>query len=257
MKILVKPFQLIYALYAMLTFLLIMILVSPFVFIASMFGRIKGGNMVMKLVTAWADLWLFLIGMWHERVVEQEPRKHQSYIYVANHNSYMDIPQILKAVRRPLRVLGKAEMTKVPLFGMIYGAAVVPVWRGSAEHRAKSVMILKSVLVKEISIFIMPEGTFNMGADPLIKFYDGAFKLAIETQTPIKPLLFLDAVERMHWRSIFAFTPGRLRTVYLEEISPAGYDLSQVEDLKQKVYDLMEKKLIEYKASWIAHAHKI
>lgn len=96
-----------------------------------------------------------------------------------------------------------------------------------------------------------------MGTEPLIKFYDGAFKLAIETQTPIKPLLFLDAVDRMHWRSIFAFTPGRLRTVYLEEVSPEGYTTNQVEELKQKVYELMEKKLIEYKAPWIAAAHNL
>jgi len=124
----------------------------------------------------------------------------------------------------------------------------VPVARGSAENRARSVKTLKAVLSKEISIYIAPEGTFNMTDKPLIPFYDGAFRLAVETQTPIKPMLYLDAVRRLHWSSIFAFTPGKLRTVYLEEISPAGYTADQ---LKQKVYDVMEKKLVEYKAGWI------
>jgi 1-acyl-sn-glycerol-3-phosphate acyltransferase len=192
--------------------------------------------------------------MHHVRIVEQEMREHQPYIFVGNHNSYMDIPQMLKAVRRPLRILGKAEMGKVPVFGIIYNAAVVPVVRGSAEARAKSVMVLKSVLKKEISIFIAPEGTFNTTNKPLIDFYDGAFRLAIETQTPIKPLLFLDAVDRMHWRSLFAFTPGKLRTVYLEEISPQGYTVENLDELKKKVYNLMEQKLVAYKASWIREA---
>jgi 1-acyl-sn-glycerol-3-phosphate acyltransferase len=252
MHILAKSFQFIYAIYAMILFVLIMFLVTPFVIIGSFFGKIGGGNFVMGIAHFWADLWLLLIGIYHKRIVEQEMKEGQSYIFVSNHNSYMDIPQMLKAIRRPLRILGKAEMGKVPVFGIIYNAAVVPVLRGSAEARAKSVLILKSVLNKNISIYIAPEGTFNMTDKPLINFYDGAFRLAIETQTPIKPMLFLDAVNRMHWKSVFAMTPGKLRTVYLEEISPEGYTPYDVDKFKQKVYELMEKKLVEYKASWVA-----
>ena len=251
MKFVLKPFQLIYAIYAMLLFVMILLIVTPFVIIASFFGKINGGNAVMKIAHGWADVWLFLIGIYHVRVVEQEIRKDQSYVFVSNHNSYMDIPQMLKAIRQPLRILGKAEMGKVPVFGIIYNAAVVPVLRGSAEARAKSVMILKSVLNKNISIYIAPEGTFNMTDQPLINFYDGAFRLAIETQTPIKPILFLDAVDRMHWKSIFAMSPGKLRTVYLEEVSTEGYTPYDVDKLKQQVYELMEKKLVEYKVSWV------
>jgi 1-acyl-sn-glycerol-3-phosphate acyltransferase len=235
----------------MLLFVAILFIVTPFVIITSFFGKISGGNAVMKIAHGWADVWLFLIGIYHVRITEQEMRKNQAYVFVSNHNSYMDIPQMLKAIRQPLRILGKAEMGKVPIFGIIYNACVVPVLRGSAEARAKSVMVLKSVLNKNISIYIAPEGTFNMTEKPLISFYDGAFRLAIETQTPIKPMLFLDAVDRMHWRSIFAMTPGKLRTVYLEEISPEGYTPYDVDKLKQRVYELMEQKLIEYKAGWV------
>lgn len=248
---LLKPFQYIYTIYAMILFLIMMLIVIPFVLIVSFFGKIKGGNAVMRIVHWWADAWLFMIGIFHVRIVEQEMRAHQPYIFVSNHNSYMDIPQMLKAIRTPLRILGKAEMGKVPLFGIIYNAAVVPVLRGSAENRARSVKTMKAVLSKEISIYIAPEGTFNMTAKPLIDFYDGAFRLAIETQTPIKPMLFLDSVDRLHWRSIFALTPGKLRTVYLEEISPEGYTPFDVPKLKQQVYDLMEAKLVAYKASWV------
>ncbi len=251
MKYLRKFFQYCYAIYAMILFVIILFLVIPSVIILSVFGKIRGGNMIMGIAHRWADIWLFLIGVYHVRIVEQEIRPHQPYIFISNHNSYMDIPQMLKAIRIPLRILGKAEMGKVPVFGIIYNAVVVPVLRGSAEARAKSVIILKSVLSKEISIYIAPEGTFNTTNKPLIDFYDGAFRLAIETQTPIKPLLFLDAADRLHWRSIFALTPGKLRTVYLEEVSPQGYTLSMLEELKREVYNVMEQKLIAYRASWI------
>ncbi|MEQ1797629.1 MAG: 1-acyl-sn-glycerol-3-phosphate acyltransferase, partial [Lacibacter sp.] len=112
---LLKPFQYIYAIYAMLLFVAIMFIVLPFVVAGSFFGKIKGGNIVMSIARGWGDVWLFLLGIYHVRIVEQEIREHQPYIFVSNHNSYMDIPQMLKSVRRPLRILGKAETGKVPI----------------------------------------------------------------------------------------------------------------------------------------------
>jgi hypothetical protein len=39
--------------------------------------------------------------------------------------------------------------------------------------------------------------------------------------------------------------------VYLDEISVEGLTLNDTQALKQKVYKLMEEKLIRYNASWI------
>jgi 1-acyl-sn-glycerol-3-phosphate acyltransferase len=89
-----------------------------------------------------------------------------------------------------------------------------------------------------------------MTTEPLKEFYDGAFRIAIETQTPIKPVLFLDAYSRMPYKSILLMTPGRSRILYLEEISVAGYTLADIGKLKNEVYAVMEKKLIEYDAAW-------
>ena len=123
--------------------------------------------------------------------------------------------------------------------------------RENAEKRAESVTQLKSVIKKGISIVIAPEGTFNMMHKPLKEFYDGAFKIAIETQTPIKPILFLDAYDRMHYESVFSIKPGKSRAVFLQEIPVAGLTLDDVDFLRDQVYKIMEAKLIEYKASWI------
>ena len=86
-------------------------------------------------------------------------------------------------------------MVKYPVFGIIYRMAAIVVDRSSPERRAQSVRALKAAIYKHISIFIFPEGTFNETREPLKDFYDGAFRIAIETQTPIKPILFLDTYE--------------------------------------------------------------
>jgi 1-acyl-sn-glycerol-3-phosphate acyltransferase len=251
MGYLLKPFQWVYCIYAFLLFIGIMLLLFPFMLIASLFGRITGGNMIYRLCMLWGDIWFVLVFIFHKNYYEQPPDKQKQYIFVANHTSNLDAPIIVKAIRRPIRALGKTEIGSVPVFGFIYKYAVVRVDRGDAVDRAKSVRNMKSVLKKGISIIVFPEGTFNMTGNPLKDFYDVAFRVAIETQMPVKPILFLDAYDRMHYHKAFSMNPGRNRVVYLEEVPVEGLTQKDVAALKQKVYELMDRKLREYKASWI------
>jgi 1-acyl-sn-glycerol-3-phosphate acyltransferase len=252
MHYLLKPLQWLYCIYALVLFVGIMLILFPFMLIASLFGRVTGGNMIYRLCTLWGDIWFLLIFIYHRNYYEQPLDKNKQYIFVANHISFLDAPILVQTIRRPVRTLGKTEMGKVPVFGFIYKYAVVRVDRSDADNRAKSVRNMQSILKKGISIFVFPEGTFNMKPDPLKEFYDGAFRVAIETQTPIKPILFLDAYDRMNYKSIFSFNPGKSRSVFLEEVAVEGLTQKDVPVLKQKVYDLMDKKLREYKASWIS-----
>ncbi|MFM9910819.1 MAG: lysophospholipid acyltransferase family protein [Chitinophagaceae bacterium] len=228
-----------------------MLLLLPFVIASSFFGKIRGGNFIFRLCGYWADCWFFLIGIRHQNIYETQYDKSKHFIFVANHSSYLDAAILVKSMKQPMRVLGKIEMTKIPLFGFIYRKAVVTVDRSNSDNRAKSVEILKSVINKGISIFIFPEGTFNLTSEPLKEFYDGAFRIAIETRVPIKPVLFLDACQRMNYKSIFSLNPGKSRSVFLEEISVEGYDQKDIELLKQKVYNVMDQKLRAYKAACI------
>lgn len=205
-----------------------------------------------RLCRLWADLLFPLYGMHHKNIFEVPHNYSRQYVFVFNHISFWDIPVIMKTIRHQhFRVLGKAEMAKIPVFGFLYRQAVVMVDRSNAEARAKSVRQLKSVISKGISVVIAPEGTFNTTHRPLKEFYDGAFRVAIETQTPIKPVLFLDAYDRMGYESIFSLTPGRSRSVFLQEVPVQGLTIEDLPALKQKVYTLMEEKLVKYKASWI------
>ncbi len=248
----IRIFRIVFTIYGLLLFTAFLLLIFPLVIIGSFFGKIHGGNFIYKLCRAWADFFLFVTGIRVQYIYEAPADHHKQYVFVFNHIAYIDIPFIMKAIRRQhFRVLGKAEMAKIPIFGFLYRNTVVLVNRANSSARAKSVMQLKSVLRKGISIVISPEGTFNMTHQPLKEFYDGAFRIAIETQTPIKPVLFLDAYDRNSYTSIFSLNPGKARIVYLDEVPVAGLTLQDVKALKEKVYTVMEAKLIEYKASWI------
>ena len=248
MKILFRSLQFIYWLYALLTFIILMIIVFVLVFFYLFFGKIKAGNLVYKTCRIWGKIWYFLIGIKHKEIYETPHDKDKQYIFVANHSSYMDIPCIVMCIHQPLRVLGKYEMVRYPIFGFIYRVAVILVDRSDAAHRAQSVRALKAAIKRGISIFIFPEGTFNETDQPLKYFYDGAFRTAVETQTPIKPILFIDNDVRMNHKSIFSLTPGVCRCVYLDEIKVENYTTKAgIQLLKQKVFDIMEAGLIKYR----------
>lgn len=246
MKYLQRFFQYIYCVYALIWFIILMFLALPFVLLSSFFG-IKGGNLVYKICNIWARIWYGCIFISHEEIYEAPYDKTRQYIFVANHWSYMDIPAAVRCMHQPIRVLGKYEMVKFPVFGWIYRAAAVVVDRSSPEKRARSVRALKAALKHGISIFIFPEGTFNETDAPLKDFFDGAFRIAIETRTPIKPLLFVDTIDRMHWRSIFELTPGRSRVVFMDEIPVHDYHMKDIQSLKQHVFKKMVEGLRKYR----------
>jgi 1-acyl-sn-glycerol-3-phosphate acyltransferase len=82
---------------------------------------------------------------------------------------------------------------------------------------------------------------------PLKDFYNGAFKLAIEMQVPIQPVLMVDAVDRMHFSSIFSLNPGISRVVYLPTVYVDNYKLEDLEVLKQQVHQMMDDGLRRYR----------
>ena len=242
----------IYTIYALFWFAFFTILAFPLVLIFSFFGKRRGGNMICSMAKIWADIWYFVIGIRHENIFESSYDPSRNYIFLFNHISYMDIPSLFKAIRKqPFRVLGKEEIKKIPVFGFIYSRGAVMVDRGDTIRRAKSVRALKSLLKHHISIGIFPEGTFNETGKALKSFYDGAFRIAIETQTPIKPVLFLDNYDLLNNRELLGLKHGKSRAVFLEEISPEGFTLKQISLFKQKVYAIMESKLKDYHVSWI------
>lgn len=241
-----KCLQTIFSIYGFLLFVILLLLLLPLFFIASLFGKVKGGNYIYRICSWWADAWFLFIGIRAQVIHEEKNTENRPCIFVANHISYMDIPMIVKVIREPVRVLGKQEMAKIPIFGFVYRNAVVMVNRQDAEKRQRSVYVLKQVLSKGISIFIFPEGTFNTTDQPLKSFYDGAFRIALETQTPIQPILFPDTVKRLNYKTVFSLSPGKSRAVYLPLVDINLFRDKDMISLKQHVFDQMEAAMKRY-----------
>ncbi|MFM6976527.1 MAG: lysophospholipid acyltransferase family protein [Sphingobacteriaceae bacterium] len=169
-----------------------------------------------------------------------------SFIYVCNHSSYLDAIAVVLAAPQAFKPLGKLEMVKVPVFGAMYKHLVVMVDRSSAESRANSVEMLKEDLKAGQSLFIFPEGTMNRGEQTLTEFYDGAFRIAIETQTPIAPMVLINASKLLHRDHPLRIKPGKLTMVFAEPVPVAGLTLADLPDLKNRVRQQMEQLILAH-----------
>ena len=180
MVLLRKIFRFCFSIYGFAVFLLWMFILLPFFIWAFLEKPVKGGNLIYKISRFWADAFFLMLGIKHWNIYEEPHDQNAEYIFVSNHISYLDIPMMMKVIRgQNIRILGKAEMNRIPIFGAIYKTATVSVNRENAIVRSKSVKKLIAFIHKRISVFICPEGTFNTTHYPLKSFYDGAFRIAI------------------------------------------------------------------------------
>ena len=236
-----KILQPFYTAWALVTFTISVLACFPVFVLLSAGNSAKGRKAIFRLIKGWAVCWLWLIGM-SVKIMGKLPRETR-YIVVANHISYLDTLVLFPAIPGYFRPLGKKEISKIPIIGFIYKQIVIMVDRSNIHSRARSMRLLWRVLHHEGHIVIFPEGTFNETGKPLKDFYDGAFRLAINTQTPIFPMLFPDTVSRWHYSAWWKLWPGRNRVVYLDIVPVKGLVLADLALLKEKVYAAMETGL--------------
>ncbi len=229
----------------LLVFSVFMIIYLPGILIPFVFGD-KAGALGYKFLKVWSWTFSKLNFIPYKISGLQNIKSDSAYIYVCNHTSYLDLPGISLTIPTQFRPLAKKELKRIPVFGWIAQSACVIVDRSSNESRRKSMEHLKDVLAMGISILIFPEGTQNRTQDRLQPFYDGAFRIAIETQKPVLPIVVLNAGKLMPPNK-FHIEPGTIKIIVGEEISTVGIDLKQTAKLKQIVYNTMDKMIIDNK----------
>lgn len=229
-----------------LVFISAMIIVLPFIILSSaLFKDKRAQDIIFLFLKIWA--WTFSILCFFPVRVKnkylKDPKK--AYIYVSNHNSYLDAIAIVIAIPGSFKPLGKIEMAKAPIFGMIYRRVVVMIDRNSKESRARSVEELQYDLSKSRPILIFPEGTMNRTNSALADFYDGAFRLAIETQIPLAPFVILNARNLFPRDKPLSARPGAICCIFAKPVEVSGLSMDDLEELKATIHKSMENLILD------------
>jgi len=196
-----------------------------------------GTELFRKICLVWMDTFLFMLGCVIKRRGTEHFRKGQTYVVVCNHRSLMDVPLSTPHIPGPNKTIAKKELANIPIFGMVYKRGSILVDRKSDESRRRSMDEMKKVLAQGMHMCIYPEGTRNKTANPLKSFYDGAFKLASDTGTPIIPAIIFNTDKVLPNNKSFYVWPHRMSIHFLPEI-PVEKN-QNVATLRDQVYQIM------------------
>lgn len=178
--------------------------------------------------------------------VEAEDRIDWSknYIICANHTSNLDITAIMLAFDSPFVFIGKAELLKNPITGFFFKRIDIPINRESKISSFKAFKKCKEELTNGNSVAVFPEGGISDEYPPQLgEFKIGAFKLALDTQTSILPIIIHDT-----WKScwddgsIYGTTPGKSHISILSPIDSSTFN--SAEKLQEKVHQKIKNRLL-------------
>jgi 1-acyl-sn-glycerol-3-phosphate acyltransferase len=219
-----------------------MIILLPGIVIPFFFGR-KFGWIGYRFLWLWSWIFSMLNYIRYDFYGRENFEKGKSYIYVSNHTSYLDIPGLCLTIPGEFRPLAKKELLKIPVFGWIAQAAAVIVDRSSGKSRKKSMELLKSNLDDGISILIFAEGTQNRSGEILQPFHDGAFRIAVDTQQPILPMVIIGAGKLMPPGKGY-IEPGRVKIVVGKAIPTKDLTHSDIPTLKTQTFETMKQLIL-------------
>lgn len=200
-------------------------------------------NYAYFFIRLWCFGMFYGMGFRYEliKLTEKKIDKNKQYVFISNHTSIMDVmlPCILMP-HHPLCYVGKKELVKIPIFGIIYKRICVMVDRSSPRSRADVYRRCAERMQEGESIVIFPEGGVPDDSSVILdSFKDGAFILASKYQVPILVYTFVGLKE------MFPFNygkghPGKVQVYFNDIIEPE----QSVEDLKadahQKIKNILE-----------------
>lgn len=246
MKLLKYPFWLLYRIWFYILVALPIIVLFPVLIIS--ISKEKWYPFFFKLARFWAQFILLGMGFNSKVVYNQQPIKGESYMFIANHTSMIDIMLMLKVVKNPFVFVGKKELAKIPLFGFFYKRTCILVDRNNAKSRQAVFLRAQKRLKQGLSICIFPEGGVPEEYIDLDSFKDGAFRLAVNHQIPIVPMTFLDCKKRFSY-TFFSGGPGKLRAMVHEFIDTTGLTLHFTKEINDQARTVILNTLLEDKTN--------
>ena len=179
-------------------------------------------------------------------------QRHQSYVFVANHQGAFDIFLLSGFLGREFKWMMKASLRKIPFVGYACEkAGFIFVDKSSRRAIAETMATARQRLVGGTSLAVFPEGarsfTGHMGL-----FRRGAFQLADELQLPVVPITIdgsFDIMPRMRDFHFAHYAPLRL-TIHAP-IHPTTQGSENIKRLLEESYQTIMDGLPETRRGYV------
>ena len=215
-----------------------LILMGLFVILLSVFGslyslfRPRNPILVSQIAHKFAWMGHRILGIKTELRVHPEAKNLESAVYIANHQSNLDMVTLTAAVQPRTVTIGKKSLVWLPFFGMLYWlTGNILIDRGNRNKAASTIdQVAKKIKAGHLSVMMFPEGTRSKGRG-LLPFKTGAFHTAMAAGVPIVPICVSTTD---HQLKLNRWDNG---TVIIETLAPVATTEWQRSDIrKQSTY---------------------
>ena len=188
-----------------------------------------------------------MIGLWSSAAVgiffrfryETPIDWSKPHIICANHTSTLDIATMVLLCPKGFSFMGKAELLNNPVTRMFFKTIDIPLKRDSKISGFRAFQQALQRLKEGKSVVIFPEGFISEEFPPrLHPFKNGPFKLAIEAQVPIVPVVIRNAW-KIYWDEAtrFGSRPGVIHAAVLAPIETKQLTLDAADGLRDEVHN--------------------
>ena len=164
-----------------------------------------------------------------ERVPRGEP-----VVFMANHESWLDIPALLATIPVQVRFLAKKSLFSWPFFGWAIAAmGFIPVDRKNRREAVRSFEEAAARIRAGRSVLIFPEETRSTTPE-LLAFQRGGFLIALKAGIPIVPV-GLEGPRRCLPKYNYLVRPGTITVRFGDPIPTSGYGVTGKAALADRV----------------------
>ncbi len=188
----------------------------------------------MTLARLWSRLTLKTLGVRFVAHYDEGVDPHRPCVYVANHQSQLDIPALVLAMPVDFRMVAKRELFYIPIFGWaLWLAGFIFIDRRDRERAIRSLDKAARRIQSGTSIVVFVEGTRSPDGR-LLPFKKGAFVLALQAHVPIVPVSIRGGHALMPKGSLKA-RPGTIEVVFGAPIPTSAYTMETRDTLIEAV----------------------
>jgi 1-acyl-sn-glycerol-3-phosphate acyltransferase len=165
----------------------------------------------------------------------------RTYLVVANHQSYFDIPVLYSALPAPIHFLGAESLRRLPgvgQFGRAVGTIYLP--KNSRAHIGRAAEELADYLRAGRTTVVFPEGTRSWDGT-LGPFFPALLTAAISAGVEILPLAIVNSLEVMPRGGGFLFRPAEVEVRIGKPIPSHSLDPKGRNNLARDVRETVER----------------
>lgn len=190
----------------------------------------------------------YTVGIRFNVSFEEEIDWSKNYIICPNHTSILDITAIIYLCPPNFSFMGKIELLDNPVTRIFFKTIDIAVDRKSKIASFRAYKKAEELVKNNKTVVIFPEGKIDDEYPPrLHEFKAGSFKLAIDNQVDIIPVIIQDA-----WKTLWddgkklGSKPGIIHIKVLKPINQNLLSEYEQQHLQEFVFERMNSYWLEY-----------